>query len=191
MQTENDISHYPKCQAMMRRIEKHNTIRIVSVLILLFLNIPMAITPLATSYGIVFVIFALLYTAGTFISFLFADPETIRFCAIPAILVLLGLFSGWIFFPFAILLLVILLWVSGDYKKLKWLKTQTGYPHFNTRFDDQMQSFQKEYQSEYHFDHIHDAEMKDAFDEIPAEEKQSTAQAVEMPDAPDIPEGDE
>lgn len=191
MQTENDISHYQKCQAMMRSIEKHNTIRTVSALILLFLNIPMAITPLATRYGIVFVLFALLYTAGTFISFLFAVPETPKFCAIPTVLILLGIISGWIFFPLAFLLLILLLWVLPDYKKLKWLEEQPGYPHFNTRFDEQMQTFQRGYQPEHYFDHVHTAEMKDAFEEIPAEEAPSTAQAVEMPDIPEIPEGDE
>ncbi len=191
MQKEANFSHYQKCQAMMRSIEKHNSVRTIAVLLLLFLNIPMAITPLATRYGIIFVIFALLYTAGLFISFLFAVPKTPKFCIIPAVLLVLGLLSGWVFFPFVFLLLLLLGWVYLDYKKLAWLETQPGYPQFSERFDDQQKTFGREYQPEHHFDHVRDAEMKDAFEETPAEEAPSTARNIEMPDAPEIPKGDE
>ncbi|MBR1554832.1 MAG: hypothetical protein IJ644_05480 [Oscillospiraceae bacterium] len=188
MQTDANFSHYPKCQVMMRSIKKHNSVRLVMALILLFLNIPVTITPLATRYGIIFVIFALLYTAGVFISFLFAVPETPKFCIIPAILIFLGILSEWIAFPIALLMLLSLAWVVPDYKKLKWLKEQSGYPQFSERFDEQMQKLGKGYQPEHHFDHIHDAQMKDAFEETPAEESPSSAQNIEMPDVPEIPE---
>ena len=191
MQTDTDFSHYPKCQVMMRTIEKHNSVRMVMAFILLFLNIPVKITPLATQFGIIFVIFALVYTAGIFISFLFAVPETPKFCIIPTVLVLLGIISECIDFPLAFVLLLLLALVIPDYKKLKWLKEQPGYPQFSERFDEQMQSFGKAYQPEHHFDHVHDAEMKDAFEETPAEQAPSTAQNIEMPDVPELPEGDE
>jgi len=172
----------------MKKIEKHNTHRMITNLILLFLNIPLAITPMARQYGIIFAFFALLYTAGVFVSLLFAVPEKPKFCIIPAVLLLLGLISGWIFFLFAVILLLLLVWVLADYKKLSWLKEQSGYPHFNIRFDEQMQNYGKAYQPEHSFDHIHESQMKDAFEEPPAEQSVSTAQNIQMPDAPEIPE---
>lgn len=188
MQTEQETAHYQKCQMMMKKIEKHNSIRTIASLLLLFLDIPLEITPMSRQYGIIFAIFALLYIIGTFVSLLFAVPETPKFCIVPAVLLLLGLVSQWLAFPIAFVLILLFMWIYPDYKKLQWLKEQSGYPHFNARFDDQMQSFGKEYQSEHVFDHIHDAEMKDAFDEMPAEQAPSTAQQIEMPDVPELPE---
>ena len=80
------------------------------------------------------------------------------------------------------------MWVYKDSKKLNFLKEQPGYPHFSERFDEQMETFGKEYQSAHTFDNLRDAEMKDAFEEPPEEYRTHSAQHVEMPDAPGIPE---
>lgn len=185
---EPDFSRYQEYQSMMRKIEKHNSFRLKSALFLLFFDIPTALIPLAQQYGLGFTVFALLYLAGILISFVFSVPETPKFCIIPAILILLGMVSGCVFFGFGILLLALLAWVIPDSKKLNFLKEQPGYPHFSERFDDQMQKFGKDYQPEHHFDHVHDAEMKDAFEETPAEQAVSSAQHIEMPDVPEISE---
>ena len=181
----SETSHYPKCQTMMRKIAKHNSIRLIAVAVILFLNIPVAITPLVSRYGLILLIFALLYTAGILISFLFAVPETPKICIIPGILILMGLISGWLFFVFAFILLMLLGWVIPDYKKLEWLKTQEGYPQFSERFDEQMQKFGKEYQPEYRIQPVQETEMPDVSRETPAEESASTSESVVMPDIPD------
>lgn len=178
----SETSHYPKCQAMMRKIQKHNSIRVILALIILFLNIPIAITPLANRYGLIFVISALLYLTGILISFLFSVPETPKICIIPLILIIMGIISKWLFVPFAVLLLMLLILVIPDYHKLKWLKTQKGYPQFSLRFDEQMQNFGKDYQPEHHLDHVTDAEMPDVSQETPSEETPSTSESIAMPD---------
>ena len=186
--TEANSSHYTECQVMMRKIEKHNSIRLEIAAGLLFIDIPIALIPLTNLYGLGFTIFALLYLAGILISFVFSVPETPKICAVPAILILLGICSGVVCIPVGLILLALLGCVIPDYKKLKFLKEQPGYPQFSERFDEQSEHFGKEYQSEYTFDSVRDAEMKDAFEEIPAEIPSSTAQNIEMPDVPELPE---
>ena len=44
-------------------------------------------------------------------------------------------------------------------KQAVWIKQQEGYPYFNERFTEQTKNFGKEYQPEYKFDNLHDAEM--------------------------------
>ena len=135
--TESDHSNYVKHRTMMQSIEKHNSIRLGVAAVLLFLNIPAALYSLAAQYGIVFTVIALLYVGGILVSFMFSVPETPKLCAIPAVLILLGIASGCIFFVIGLLLLLLLVWVIPDYKKLEFLKTQEGYPQFNERFDVQ------------------------------------------------------
>ncbi len=185
---ESDFSHYPEYQVMMRKITKHNSVRLISAAVLLFLNVPVALIPLTNQYGLGFTIFALLYLAGILVSFAFAVPETLKLCAIPAFLILLGIISECIFWGFGFLLLLLLVWVIPDYKKLEFLKKQEGYPQFNERFEKQSEQFMKEYQSEYSFDIPENIEMKDAFEEMPAEISSNTAQHVQMPDAFELSE---
>ncbi len=186
--TEPDSSRYVKYQTMMRKIEKNNSFRLKAAAVLLFLDVPAALIPMANRYGLGFTIVALLYLAGILISFIFAVPETPKICIVSAILILLGTVSGCVFFGFGIVLLALLAWVYKDSKKLNFLKEQPGYPHFSERFDEQMETFGREYQSAHTFDNLRDAEMKDAFEEPPEEYRPHSAQHVEMPDAPGIPE---
>ena len=185
---EQEFSDYEKYQTMMRKIEKNNSVRLKFAAIMLFFDVPIALTPLTSLYGLGFTVFALLYLAGIFIAFVFSVPETPKVSLITVILILLGMISGCVVWGIGFFLLGLLIWVIPDSKKLEFLKQQEGYPQFSERFDRQMEDFGKEYQPEYGFDNIHDAEMKDAFEETPAEIPSSTAQIIEMPDVPEISE---
>ena len=185
---EQVFSDYQKYQTMMRKIEKHNSIRLKITAGMLFADVPLALIPLAGQYGLIFVIIALLYLAGIMISFVFSVPETPKICGISAILTLIGICSGVVCFPVGLILFALLAWVIPDYKKLKFLKQQKGYPQFSERFDEQSEHFGKDYQPEHLLDNVHHAEMKDAFEETPEEIFTSTAQAVEMPAAPELTE---
>ena len=188
MQRESEISHYPKCQAMMRRIEKNSSFRLKSAVFLLFLNIPLEIIPLTSRHGLGVTVFALLYTVETLISFVFAVPEKPNVCIISTLLIMLGIIGNWLSLVFGIPLLLLLMWVIQDYKKLKWLKEQSGYPHFSERFDEQMQKFGKDYQPEHALEHVPDTEMKDISEATLAEYVPSSAQNIEMPDIPEFSE---
>ena len=74
--TEPDSSRYVEYQTMMRKIEKHNSFRLKAAAVLLFMDVPAALIPMANRYGLGFTTVALLYLAGILISFVFAVPET-------------------------------------------------------------------------------------------------------------------
>lgn len=185
---EQFFSDYQKYQTMMRKIEKHNSIRLKIAAGMLFADIPIALIPLTNLYGLGFTIFALLYLVGILIAFVFSVPETPKICGVSVILTLIGICSGVVCFPVGLILFALLAWVIPDYKKLKFLKQQKGYPQFSERFDEQSEHFGREYQAEHVLDNVHDAEMKDAFEEAPEEIFTSTAQAVEMPDVSELTE---
>ncbi len=186
--TELNFSHYQEYQTMMRRIEKNNSFRLKVVASLLFADVPLSLIPLTNLYGLGFTVFALLYLIGILISFVFAVPETPKMCILSVILITLGIVSGCVFFIFGIILLFVLAWVYRDSRKMDFLKKQPGYPHFSERFDEQMETFRNDYQPEHPLNNLHDAEMKDAFEEVPEEYTPRSVQYVEMPEAPGVPE---
>jgi len=165
MSDKTDTSHYEKCLQEKKKLEKHNSLRLFILLCASITNL-LSVFGLVNTYGIIAGIVGLLYCIITFVSFLFAAPESPKLCMLSVALVLLGLSGQCIHIAYGLLMLVTLLTLIPDSKKDKWLRNQPGYPHFNRRFDEQMEHFGKEYQSEYQFDNVHDAEMPDVSGEF-------------------------
>jgi len=169
MPNKTDTSHYEKCLMEKKKLEKHNSLR-------LFVLICVSVANLLSVSGLLAETVGLLYFIITFVSFLFVMPESPKSCMLSAALVLMGICGQCIHIVCGLPMLAVLLTLVPDCKKLKWLQNQPGYPHFNRRFDEQMEHFGKAYQPEYQFDNVHDAEMPDISGEFSDERNASHAE---------------
>lgn len=162
-----DTAHYDKCRTMMLTHKRHHLKRAVLVAILMLMNAFISIIRVPITYGTPYLygfflgIVIFLYCAVTVVIGFFAVPEKPKLLIITCLLILGGLLDGWIALYFGIPMLMLFLWQIPEAKQAVWLKTQTGYPHFNERFDEQMSHFGKAYQPDHQLDNLRDAEMLD------------------------------
>ena len=97
------------------------------------------------AYGTAVELTALLLSLSILIFFCFSGMKDI------CLLTVFGTLANAFHLAVGIPVLLILLSQIPELMQEKWLKEQPGYPEFNERFDEQMENFGKEYQSDYAF----------------------------------------
>ena len=169
-----DTSHYDKCRTMMKTHKNHHRLRMILLCIMMLINsyVNIILFPvqhnLPYMYGFLLGMVLFLYCAGILATALFAVPDKIKLCILTEVLLILGIFIHAVHPVTGIVMLFIFATQIPECCQAVWLRKQEGWPHFNERFTEQMQSFGKEYQPDYPTDHVENAEMPD-IPEIPSD----------------------
>ncbi|MBR1528416.1 MAG: hypothetical protein IJ642_03820 [Oscillospiraceae bacterium] len=177
-----DTSHYGKCREILKKIEQHNTFRIMITVLGLLYNIWYVLILITIDFGILTAVFAVLYTLELLITFIFSTPENLKICIASAGLTIFGIISGWLDLSFGIVFLILLIQVFFDRKKLNWLKEQSGYPYFNEYHENKMQDSGEEYQPEFHTDTISGDAMPELSDTPPVKKFTGARTGQQMPE---------
>ncbi len=166
-----DTSHYDRCRTLMNIHKTHHRNRMIIFSFLTLASMYFSITLPVThnlnlihgtaAYGLLFGMFAILYSVGIFILICFSVPEKPKLLLLAGLLIISGIMLGVINLIIGIIMLIVCVSEIPECRQALWVKKQEGYPHFNKRFDEQMQHFGRAYQPDHAPDHRRDAEMLD------------------------------
>ena len=190
---KSDTSHYSKCKTHMLKYKKNDKIRVFFSACLTvgqaFLNIqvPLFAPQPNPMFRFMWGMLSLFCCIGIALLMLLSNAKTPKILMFNFVWIISGMILRFIHPAVGMILLFMCMTIIPECKKMRWIQQQSGYPHFSERLDKQMESFGKEYQSDYHFDGVKHAEMSDIpegnfsdFTIAPKKEK------PEMPDISDI-----
>ncbi len=171
MKVGKDTSHYDKCRTLMNIHKNNHQKRFLFFAILILLNLYLAIS-LPVKYhlsliygqflqGVMFGVFAFIYSVVLLVLMLFAVPEKPKLLVLVILLIISGIMLDFIHLIAGIPMLILCFLQIPECRQALWIQKQEGYPHFNERFDEQMQYFGKEYQSYHPLDKVQETEMLD------------------------------